>query len=319
MTWLAINLYVKVSEWGWFIYIRKMFIKGQKIVVTHGSDIIFVGLMIIKVIELKLEPGSWCCSYCHLPSLVLRGSIICPVLRYKQCHLHNQWCSFLRHIRSLTSYFRRHFEPIRGQIWLQLTNHKPCGVWGMLMFVSSQPIHHCVPCVRCVSPILLMTWPTLGAQFMTQAATVTRRTWCPHVPETPGEHDTAARKCSWSNFPDVPPPGVSCASVSHPSVTVTPWPRTQTPSAPGAMCARWGWWHLIMVVTISVQDCVCQPRFPPGCSCDPFSADPDSSCPRGQSCRQCKCLGKQWHLELTSADIIWLLFRGGVWLWRKLA
>ena len=66
-----------------------MFIEGQKIVVTHGSDIIFVGLMIIKVIELKLGPGSWC-SYCHLPSLVLRGSIICPVLGYKQCHLHNQ-------------------------------------------------------------------------------------------------------------------------------------------------------------------------------------------------------------------------------------
>ena len=39
-----------------------------------------------------------------------------------------------------------------------------------------------------------------------------------------------------------------------------------------------------------VQDCVCQPQFPPGCSCDPFSADPDSSCPRGQTCRQCQCL-----------------------------
>ena len=42
------------------------------------------------------------------------------------------------------------------------------------------------------------------------------------------------------------PPGAWCASVCPQSAIVTPWPRTQTPSAPEAMCARWGWWHLIM-------------------------------------------------------------------------
>lgn len=43
---------------------------------------------------------------------------------------------------------------------------------------------------------------------------------------------------------------------------------------------------------------MCQPRYPPGCTCDPFSPDPDSSCPGQQTCKQCKCLG-EWFIVST--------------------
>ena len=55
--------------------------------------------------------------------------------------------------------------------------------------------------------------------------------------------------------------------------------------------------HITYISTIA-QDCVCQPRYPPGCTCDPFSPDPDSSCPGQQTCKQCKCLG-EWFIVST--------------------
>ena len=132
------------------------------------------GVLVVEVIVI-----AW-------PSRVLRGSIICSVLRYKQCHLHNQWRSFLRHIRILTQYFPKPLnqsETRAGPI-LPIT---VLVVSGMLMCDTSQTIHHWCACVRCVSPTRLMTWPTPGARCMTPAVTVTRRTRWPRVPETPGE------------------------------------------------------------------------------------------------------------------------------------
>ena len=56
--------------------------------------------------------------------------------------------------------------------------------------------------------------------------------------------------------------------------------------------------YLHIYISVSTQDCVCQPRYPPGCTCDPFSPDPDSSCPGQQTCKQCKCLG-EWFIVST--------------------
>ena len=56
----------------------------------------------------------------------------------------------------------------------------------------------------------------------------------------------------------------------------------------------WDTLYLHIHISISAQDCVCQPRYPPGCSCDPYSPDPDSSCPGQQTCKQCKCLGESF-------------------------
>ena len=156
-------------------------------------------------------------------------------------------------------------------------------------------------------PTPLTTSPSPGVRCTTRAATATRRTRSPPAPGTQGQKYFSH---SFKYFYASALLQVRDVQVSAVQVRLQPAGR-----GPGLLLLRGrrvqGGRHLIYILTylqctylhityISTiaQDCVCQPRYPPGCTCDPFSPDPDSSCPGQQTCKQCKCLG-EWFIVST--------------------
>ena len=45
----------------------------------------------------------------------------------------------------------------------------------------------------------------------------------------------------------------------------------------------------IEMISLSLQDCLCQPPFPPGCDCDPDIPNADAFCPGDLRCVGCNC------------------------------
>ena len=58
----------------------------------------------------------------------------------------------------------------------------------------------------------------------------------------------------------------------------------------------------VKTVGMILQDCTCQPPFPPGCDCDPGADEPDSSCSAGTECVQCRCLPRGCDCDPDAAD-----------------
>ena len=159
---------------------------------------------------------------------------------------------------------------------------------------------------RFVLPTLLMIWPTPDVQCMIQDVIVMKRMKSQLAQKIQGKslmwlvkycfkHFLSMRNHLKMYIVDYNCSGVWCANVSHLNVTATPWLKIRTRFVPMVTCVRYPAGHInipLPLLSRMLQDCVCQPRFPPGCSCDPYSANPDSSCSPGQTCKQCKCLGK---------------------------
>ena len=149
-------------------------------------------------------------------------------------------------------------------------------------------------CSRFALLILQTVSPTPGVQSMIQAATVMRRTRSPPVPVTPGD---AWWSLLW--FTKIINLIFRCVMCKCLPSKCDCNPLADDPDSfcsNGDVCKVWHNCTQLSLIDMNdddcCQDCVCQPRFPPGCSCDPYSPNPDSSCGYGQTCKQCKCLGE---------------------------